>query len=99
LMKGTLSSTLAKEVLEESFLSGKLPRDIVQEKGLLQISDEKELLLIVEDVIKNYPAAVKDYSGGNKKAVGFLVGQAMKQTRGQANPQVITELFKKRLGK
>ncbi|MDO9535387.1 MAG: Asp-tRNA(Asn)/Glu-tRNA(Gln) amidotransferase subunit GatB [Bacillota bacterium] len=97
--EGTLSSTLAKEVLEESFLSGKLPREIVQEKGLLQISGEKELLLIVEDVINNYPAAVKDYSDGNKKAVGFLVGQAMKQTRGQANPQVITELFKKRLGK
>jgi len=96
--EGTRSSTLAKEVLEESFISGKLPRDIVQEKGLLQISDEKDLLVIVEDVINNYPDAVKDYSGGNNKAVGFLVGQAMKQTRGQANSQVITELFKKRLG-
>jgi aspartyl-tRNA(Asn)/glutamyl-tRNA(Gln) amidotransferase subunit B len=95
---GTLSGRLAKEVLEASFLSGKHPEEIVKEKGLAQISDEEKLLPVIEEVIKGNPGAVSDYTGGNKKAIGFLVGQVMQRTRGQANPQLVTELLKKQLG-
>jgi len=98
LSEGRLSGRLAKEVLEESFLSGKRPAEIVEEKGLMQISDKQRLLDLIHEVIKDNPGAIDDYKGGNKKAIAFLVGQVMKRTRGQANPQLLTELLKKELG-
>ncbi|RJX25792.1 MAG: Asp-tRNA(Asn)/Glu-tRNA(Gln) amidotransferase subunit GatB [Dethiobacter sp.] len=94
---GTLSGRLAKEVLEESFLTGKHPEEVVQEKGLAQISDEQKLLPVIDDVLKENSNAVSDYARGNKKTIGFLVGQVMQRTRGQANPQLVTELLKKQL--
>lgn len=94
---GTLSGRLAKEVLEESFLSGKHPEEVVKEKGLEQISDEEALLPVIAEVIKTNQNAVKDYTAGNKKAIGFLVGQVMQRTRGQANPRLVTELLEKML--
>ncbi|NMB41691.1 MAG: Asp-tRNA(Asn)/Glu-tRNA(Gln) amidotransferase subunit GatB [Firmicutes bacterium] len=97
LAAGTLSGRLAKDVLEESFQSGRHPKEIVQKKGLVQISDEQELLRIVDEVIEDTPNAVNDYFAGNKKAVGFLMGQVMKRTKGQANPQLATKLLQKKL--
>jgi aspartyl-tRNA(Asn)/glutamyl-tRNA(Gln) amidotransferase subunit B len=94
---GTLSGRLAKEVLEESFSSGKRPGNIVKEKGLLQISDEDKLLIIVKDVLKENPVAVRDYEGGNKKVLGFLVGQVMQHTKGQANPQLVSKLLRREI--
>ncbi len=94
---GTLSGRLAKDVLEESFRTGKHPEKIVREKGMLQISDEQKILTVIDQVIKETPDAVDDYFGGNKKAIGFLMGQIMKRTKGQANPKLATELLKKKL--
>jgi len=94
---GTLSGRLAKEVLEESFLSGKSPKEIVKEKGLEQISDEETLHQVISWVLEANQSAVKDYTAGNKKAIAFLVGKVMQQTRGQANPRLVTELLERKL--
>ncbi|MHB1162264.1 MAG: Asp-tRNA(Asn)/Glu-tRNA(Gln) amidotransferase subunit GatB, partial [Chloroflexota bacterium] len=71
--------------------------EIVKEKGLTQISDTSHLELVVDDVIKNNPQAVADFKAGKGAAVGFLVGQVMKLTRGQANPGVVNKLLKDKL--
>ena len=95
---GTISGKIAKSVLEEMVDTGKDPRAIVEEKGLVQISDEGQLLPLVRRIIEENPGPVADYRGGKKKALGFLVGQVMKETRGKANPQLVNELFRRELG-
>ncbi|NLY55778.1 MAG: Asp-tRNA(Asn)/Glu-tRNA(Gln) amidotransferase subunit GatB [Firmicutes bacterium] len=94
---GTISGTAAKSVLEEVFATGKDPELIVQEKGLAQISDTAELEKIVAAVIAANPASVEDYRNGKDKALGFLVGQVMKETKGRANPKLVNELLRKQL--
>ena len=91
--KGTISGTIAKTVFEEMFSTGKHPEDIVREKGLMQISDESELIGIVKTVLEQNGQSVEDYKAGKDKAFGFLVGQAMKATKGKANPQVINKIL------
>lgn len=95
--KGTISGKIAKDVFRDMFETGKDPEVIVKEKGLVQISDEGQLESIAQEVIDNNPKSVEDYKGGKKKALGFLVGQIMKETRGKANPQMVNEILKKLL--
>jgi len=73
------------------------PDDIVKAQGLVQISDTAELSKLVDEVVGNNPKAVEDFKAGKKKAVGALVGQIMKATKGKANPRVINELLNKKL--
>ncbi len=95
--KGTLSGKIAKSVLEEMYNTGKDARVIVKEKGLEQISDEGALLGIIDSVIAANPQSVEDYRAGKDKAIGFLVGQIMKATKGQANPGLVNQLLKEKL--
>ncbi|WP_456288444.1 Asp-tRNA(Asn)/Glu-tRNA(Gln) amidotransferase subunit GatB [Paenibacillus sp. AK002] len=91
--KGTISSKIAKTVFKEMLESGKLPAQIVEEKGLVQISDEGEIKGIVEQVVANNPQSVEDYKAGKQKAIGFLVGQVMKESKGKANPALANKLL------
>lgn len=93
--KGTISGSAAKKVLEFMFDEGKDPEVIVKEKGLVQISDESQLVGIVEQVLADNPQSVADYNAGKEKAIGFLVGQTMKASKGKANPQMLNQLIKK----
>ncbi|MCL6449526.1 MAG: Asp-tRNA(Asn)/Glu-tRNA(Gln) amidotransferase subunit GatB [Armatimonadetes bacterium] len=95
--QGTISGKIAKTVFEEMFATGSDPEKIVKEKGLVQITDEGAIAAIVEEVIANHPKVVEDYRAGKEKALGFLVGQVMKATRGKANPELVNRLFKARL--
>lgn len=95
--KGTISNKIAKTVFEEMFASGKDPETVVQEKGLLQISDEGAIVAIVEQVIAANPKSVEDYRAGKQKAIGFLVGQIMKATKGKANPDMVNKLLREKL--
>lgn len=95
--KGTISGKIAKTVFEEMFATGKKASVVIEEKGLVQISDEGELTKLVEAILADHPEVVEDYRSGKKKALGFLVGQVMKQTKGKANPQVVNRLFKERM--
>ncbi|MEK5166693.1 Asp-tRNA(Asn)/Glu-tRNA(Gln) amidotransferase subunit GatB [Paenibacillus sp. FSL R5-0527] len=93
LEKGTISSKIAKTVFKEMLQSGKLPQQIVEEQGLVQISDEGAIKAIVDEVIAANPASVEDYRAGKEKAIGFLVGQVMKQSKGKANPGLVNKLL------
>ena len=95
--EGTISSKIAKTVFEEMFDTGKAPEKIVEEKGLKQISDEDKLEEIVENIIEENPDAVDDIKNGKDKAIGFLVGQVMKETRGKANPQMVNQMFRDKI--
>lgn len=95
--EGVISGRTAKEVLEETFSTGKAPREVVRAKGLVQISDEKSLREVIEKVLLENKSAVEDYVSGNKKALAFLVGSTMKHTKGQANPRIVQELLRRRL--
>jgi aspartyl-tRNA(Asn)/glutamyl-tRNA(Gln) amidotransferase subunit B len=95
--KGTISGKIAKTVMEEMYRTGKAPGAIVEEKGLLQISNSGELEEIVDRVMTQHGDAVARYRSGNPASMGFLVGQVMKATQGRANPQAVNELLRKRL--
>ena len=91
--KGTISSAIAKKVLTELFENPKDPEEIIKEKGWIQISDEGAIKEVVMKVLENNPQSVADFKGGKDKALGFLVGQAMKETKGKANPQMLNKMF------
>jgi aspartyl-tRNA(Asn)/glutamyl-tRNA(Gln) amidotransferase subunit B len=95
--KGIISNKIAKKVLEEVFDTGRAPAEIVEEKGLAQVSDTSELKAIVERVIDENPKEVEKYRAGKKKVLGFLMGQVMRATKGKANPQTANELLRKLL--
>ena len=97
--KGTISSSIAKKVLEELFNEVKMPSKIIEEKGWVQISDENAIKEVVQKVLDANPQSVSDYKAGKDKALGFLVGQAMKETKGKANPQMLNKLFLEELKK
>ena len=97
--KGTISSAIAKKVLEELFEEPKDPEEIIKEKGWIQISDEGAIKEVVLKIIEANPQSVADYKAGKDKAVGFLVGQAMKETKGKANPQMLNKMFAEELKK
>ena len=95
--KGTISSKIGKEVFKTMWKSPDDPEKIIKDKGLVQITDTKEIEAIVDSVIAANPKPVADYKSGNKKAIGALVGQIMKQTRGKANPQLVNQLLAQKL--
>lgn len=95
--KGTISSKIAKTVFKELVETGKDPQTIVEEQGLVQISDEGAIKAVVEQVVGNNPQSVADFKAGKEKAVGFLVGQVMKETKGKANPGLVNKLILERL--
>jgi aspartyl-tRNA(Asn)/glutamyl-tRNA(Gln) amidotransferase subunit B len=97
--KGTISSKIAKTVFKELIENGGDAEAIVKEKGLVQISDEGTLLKIISEVLDANPQSIEDFKNGKNKAVGFLVGQLMKATKGQANPQMVNQLLQQELGK
>jgi len=91
--KGTISTKIAKTVFKGMLETGKSPQKIVEEQGLVQISDEGAILAIVDSVIAANPQSVEDFRGGKDKAIGFLVGQIMKETKGKANPGLVNKLL------
>ena len=91
--KGTISSSIGKKVLEELFENPRDPEEIIKEKGWIQISDEGAIREVVKKVLEANPKSIEDYKAGKEKALGFLVGQAMKETKGQANPKMLNKLF------
>ena len=88
---------IAKEIITEMIETGAKASDIVNKKGLSVISDEGELVAIVEKIINDNPGQVAAYKSGKDKLFGFFVGQAMKATQGRANPQLINDIIKKKL--
>lgn len=95
--RGTISGRTAKEVLEEMLATGAPPQEIVQARGLVQISDLDALARVVEEVLGANPGPVADYRAGKAQALKFLVGQVMAKTRGRANPELANKLLKERL--
>lgn len=95
--KGTISGKIAKTVFVEMWKSPDSPEKIVKDKGLVQITDTGEIEKVIDEVIEKNPKAVEEYRGGKKKAIGALVGQVMKLTKGKANPQMVNQLLAKKL--
>ena len=97
--KGTISTAIAKKVLPEMFENTKSPSKIIEEKGWIQISDEGAIKEVVLKILESNPQSIADYKAGRDRALGFLVGQAMKETKGKANPQMLNKMFLEELGK
>ena len=93
-----ISGKIAKIVFEEMVKSGKNPKIIVAEKGLVQVTDTSAIEAVVDQVIAANPSEVEKFKAGNKKIMGFFVGQVMKETKGKANPQIVNKLLKEKLG-
>lgn len=93
----TISSKIAKQVFEEMSKSGNNPTKIVEDKGLVQISDPNIILPIIDEIIEKNPDNVEKFKAGNSKLLGFFVGQVLKKTGGKANPKVVNELVAKQL--
>jgi aspartyl-tRNA(Asn)/glutamyl-tRNA(Gln) amidotransferase subunit B len=97
--KGSISASIAKGVFLDMAATGKDPEAIVQEKGLAQISDTGALEAVAREIIAAHPQEVADYHAGKTKVMGFFVGQLMKKTKGQANPQLANAIFQRLLVK
>jgi aspartyl-tRNA(Asn)/glutamyl-tRNA(Gln) amidotransferase subunit B len=95
--KGTISGKIAKTVFDEMFLNGGKPDRIVADRGLVQITDTKEIEAVIDRVIGANPKIVEEIKGGKAAAMGFLTGQVMKESRGKANPQMVNELLRKKI--
>lgn len=96
--QGTISLKVAREIFPDVYSSGKTPEQIVQEKGLIQLSDEGALDTIIDAVLAKNPTQVAQFKEGKQQVLGFLVGQVMKASGGKANPGKVNELLKKKLG-
>jgi aspartyl-tRNA(Asn)/glutamyl-tRNA(Gln) amidotransferase subunit B len=94
---GTISGKIAKDVFEEMYRTGEKPARIVQEKGLVQISDTLEIEKAIRKAMESNPKQVEDYRKGKEKLFGFFVGEVMKETKGKANPKVVNELLREKL--
>ncbi len=95
--KGMISLKVARDIFPELYASGKTPEQIVQEKGLSQISDERVLETIIEEVIAKNPSQAEQYHSGRTQVLGFLVGQVMKASGGKANPGKVNDLLRRKL--
>lgn len=95
---GEISGKMAKEIFEEMCVSGCQPADIIREKGMLQISDDSALIPLIDKLIADNPDSVAKYQAGRNNIFGFFVGQVMKATKGQANPETVNRLLKERIG-
>ena len=96
---GTISSKIAKKVFAELIEHGGDAAQIVKEKGLVQVSDSGQLLVWVNEALDNNPKSIEDYKNGRDRAIGFLVGQIMKASKGQANPQMINKMLLEEIAK
>jgi len=94
---GVISGKIAKTVFEEMASTGKDPQRVIQEKGLVQITDENEIAEVVKQVLADHGKEVSDYKAGKTKLFGFFVGQAMKATRGKANPKLVNDILREAL--
>ncbi|OGD56240.1 glutaminyl-tRNA synthase (glutamine-hydrolyzing) subunit B [Candidatus Berkelbacteria bacterium RBG_13_40_8] len=97
LEKGEITGKIAKDVLSEMIESGKTAPEIIQSKGLKQMGDEGEIGKIIDKVISDNPKPVSDIKTGKMEAMGFLIGQVMRETKGSANPQIVNTIIKKKL--
>lgn len=94
---GKINNNTGKKVLREMFDTGKEPMAIVKDQGLIQISDESELISLVEKVLDDNPQSIEDFKNGKDRAIGFLVGQIMKASKGKANPQLVNKMLGEKL--
>jgi aspartyl-tRNA(Asn)/glutamyl-tRNA(Gln) amidotransferase subunit B len=94
---GTISGKIAKDVFQDMVSTGQDAKQVVSEKGLVQLSDEGELVSIIDKIIRQNPKPVDDFKSGKQNALGFLVGQIMRETKGKANPQLVNKILKERL--
>ncbi|WP_027107932.1 Asp-tRNA(Asn)/Glu-tRNA(Gln) amidotransferase subunit GatB [Lacticigenium naphthae] len=94
---GTISSKIAKKVFRELIINGGNAKELIHEKGWVQLSDPAKLLPIISTILDNNPQSIEDFKNGRDRAIGFLVGQVMKQTHGQANPGVVNKLLNQEL--
>jgi glutaminyl-tRNA synthetase len=94
---GDISNKIAKEVFDEIVKTGENPKQIVEAKGLIQISDPSQISPIIDEIIAKNPDNVEKFKAGNTKLLGFFVGQVLKSTGGKANPQVVNELVAEKL--
>jgi aspartyl-tRNA(Asn)/glutamyl-tRNA(Gln) amidotransferase subunit B len=94
---GKISLKIAKSVFEEMFFKGTDPGEIIKNRGLEQISDEKVLEEMIDKVIEENPGPVQQFRDGKDRAIGFLIGKVMAQTRGQANPKIVNQIITKKL--
>ena len=97
LQEGSISGKIAKTVFEEMVQSGKDPAIIIEVRGLKQVSDEGALRSLLETLLNNNPKQVEQYRAGKTQIKGFFVGQVMKETKGQANPQIVNQLLEELL--
>lgn len=95
--EGTISGKIAKKVFDDMATSGKPAKQIVEEKGLVQVQDVSAIESVVDSIIEKSPKEVEAYKGGKKKLMGFFVGQVMKETQGKANPKMVNELLRNKL--
>ena len=95
--KGTISGSIAKDVFDKMFASGRTADDIVSSDGLTQIDDASMILALIDGVLSRHPDVVAQYRAGKASTLGFLVGQVMKATAGTANPKRVNELLKRQL--
>lgn len=96
--KGTISGKIAKSVFEDIYKTGMDPEVIVKEKGLVQIRDSSEIERMIDEILSSNPKEVERYKQGETKLLGFFAGQIMKATKGKANPQIVNDILKKKLG-
>ena len=94
---GTISGRIARDVFSEMCETGKDPAEIVEAKGLKQVSDTGELEELIDEVISNGSAQLEQYKSGNEKIIGWFVGQVMQVSKGQANPQMVNEILRRKL--
>ena len=95
---GVISGKIAKTVFDEMAQTGKPAKQIVAEKGLVQITDTDALEDVVSNIISEHPKEVEAYQNGKTKLLGFFVGQVMRETKGKANPKLVNEILKRKLG-
>ncbi len=95
--KGTISGKIAKTVFAEMVATGASPEKIVQEKNLVQVTDQSAIEAVIKEVLTENPEQVKRYRGGKTRLLGFFVGQVMKKTKGKANPQMVNTILKEKL--
>jgi aspartyl-tRNA(Asn)/glutamyl-tRNA(Gln) amidotransferase subunit B len=96
---GKISGKMGKEIFPEAYQKAVSPKSLIEEKGLVQISDSDALIGTIDAVIARFPKEAEEYRGGKEKLLGFFVGQAMKETKGKANPKLLNELLSERLKK
>jgi aspartyl-tRNA(Asn)/glutamyl-tRNA(Gln) amidotransferase subunit B len=97
IQEGLISGKIAKTVFEEMVATGKAPRVIVEEKGLVQVTDSGQIQTVVDEVLQANPEKIADYKAGKTKLFGFFVGEVMKKSKGKANPKIVNELLKQKL--